>query len=303
MFISEYNERYLKKYSRDISYLEMKEERTPDNKLVDAFIKHIKSNDKLYGNYFGRYKNRKYDIRQLILIIVKVLRLGIPWREIHQLKISEDIYWNTVYKTYKRLLADDIIQKSFEESVKLYLKKKPESKLKIQLTDTSNVSNKLGEECVGRNKTAKNKNITKITLITDSQGIPLDADIHAGNIHDSKIFQDQMTKVGTKFSNANKKRKFLADKGYDSKKIKLLLKNKGYITIIPHNKRNTKDKNKMKQLTTMEKETLQKRVKVEHAFMKIKRYRRLNVRYDRKYETYKGFLLMALIDIIHRCIT
>lgn len=36
--------------------------------------------------------------------------------------------------------------------------------------------------------------------------------------------------------------------------------------------------------------------------MKLKRNRRIDVRYDRLYKTYKGFVLMGILDIIIKAI-
>ena len=70
----------------------------------------------------------------------------------------------------------------------------------------------------------------------------------------------------------------LADKGYDSSNLRSKLIEQKYEPIIAYNKCNTKDINKIKQLTISEKIIYKKRIKVENMFAKIKAYRRLNIR-------------------------
>ena len=51
---------------------------------------------------------------------------------------------------------------------------------------------------------------------------------------------------------------------------------------IPFNKRNTKDKNKIKMLTDEEKKLYKSRINIENTFLKIKKNRRLEIVYEKK---------------------
>ena len=63
--------------------------------------------------------------------------------------------------------------------------------------------------------------------------------MYGGNRNDSFIYQDQIK--NDKFLKNNKNKKyFMADKGYDSKDIKIKMSNMGYINVIPQNKRRFK---------------------------------------------------------------
>jgi len=65
----------------------------------------------------------------------------------------------------------------------------------------------------------------------------------------------------------------MADAGYDSIKLRSKLNNIFYKSIIPFNKRNTKDK--IKTLTYEEKKLNKSRIKIENTFLFLKKYRRL----------------------------
>ena len=62
------------------------------------------------------------------------------------------------------------------------------------------------------------------------------------------------------------KQYFLADKRYDSNKIIKMLNQKGYTPIIPQNKRNIKDKSKLRTLNSQEKKIYKKRIIVENYY-------------------------------------
>lgn len=269
-------------------------------KLCNTIMRYILNNSHLQKKYCSVHKNRKYEIRTLVSIIIEVLKLGLSWRAVGKLRICKNIHWNTVYKSYIKLIDDNIIDKCFNDTVSKYLRTRPVSKLKNQMTDTTVIPNKLGEEKVKRNKAYKGKKITKISLITDNYGVPLDVELYSGNKYDSVIFLEQLQTQNniSKYTNNKKKPNMLADKGYDSKKIRSKLIEKGYTPIIPYNKRNTKDKSKIKHLNDGQKKVYKIRIRIEQTFMKLKRYRRVNVRYDRLCNTYKGFVQLALIEMI-----
>ena len=253
-----------------------------DDLIINAIIESLKKDPKMYKKYISDCLTRKYELKIQLTIIIKVLRLGISWRDINELTIAQNIHWNTVYKTFRRLIDDLIIDKCFNDTVNRYVKNKPASKLKVRMTDTTVIPNKLGEEDIGRNIHYNGKNITKISLITDLNGNPLDANIYSGNKYDSAIYHEQIdeksaieTKLEEKY-----RRILLADKGYDSMKLRNKLIEKGFIPIIPYNRRNTKDPEKIKHLTEKEKMIYKQRIRIEQTFMKLKRNKRINIRYE-----------------------
>ena len=141
-----------------------------DNSLIKTIHGFISKDPKLSDKYLSDSHTRKYSFDLLLQIIIDILHLGLPWRSVNKLSIGSNLHWNTVYKTYMRLLKDKIIDKCFSETVNKYLQTKPITKNKIHMTDTTVIKNKLGEENIGRNINYNGKNITKISLIADSYG-------------------------------------------------------------------------------------------------------------------------------------
>jgi transposase len=76
------------------------------------------------------------------------------------------------------------------------------------------------------------------------------------------------------------------------------LDKKFYKSIIPFNKRNTKDKNKIKVLTNEEKKLYKSRINIENTFLKIKKNRRLETVYEKKSENFLSLIYLSSIKLI-----
>ena len=191
----------------------------------------------------------------------------------------------------------NVITLNYYDLVKKYNKKNLTKSTNVFITDTSIILNKLGTDKVGFNPQIPKHKGSKISLITDSLGIPINSNIFSANIYDSKILNiqlDDLVKNNKKILNNNNI--LLGDSGYDSNEIRNKLKeiNFGRL-LVPRNKRNTKNKNK---LLPVEKNLLKLRINIEHKNAHLKQYKRISIRYDRYYCNYLVFLHLACIDII-----
>jgi len=261
--------------------------------FIDCIINEIKICN-AFKNSFDNYKNkeRKYQMKNILKEIFYILKTGLSWRQ-----YRGPINSNSLYYYYKKLSDNRIFEKTYESIIKQYYAKNKQSKLKYQIIDTTFIRNKLGCENVSLNKYFKNKKCCKLSIITDINGIPISVLVDKGTKHDIKFVEENINKLlivanTRRFKNTEKfKQYFLADKGYVSKELTKKLIEKNYIPIIAR-KRN--DPNKM---TIEEKAIYKKRIKIENTFSKIKQYRRLDTRYERKTSNYKSFLYFALIKI------
>jgi hypothetical protein len=159
----------------------------------------------------------------------------------------------------------------FDDLVKECLNK---NDCKCLLTDTTSINNRNSYEIKGKNPYFKNKKVLKISTITNNKGTPLCIFLHESNEHDSKCFTEDFNKfadnkVISKVIDKHKNRIILiADKGYDSKRITMLLKKYHIKPIIKANKRNTKDKSKIRTFNKKDEKIYKQRLKVEHYFGK-----------------------------------
>lgn len=275
-------------------------EEAENDYIIDVITKRITNDSKLSKSYIEGCTQRRYSFTDILKHIILVLRLNLTWRNVVKLTKSKMSY-GIIYHTYTKLLKDNIINDCFNETVNMYIRENPENKLDIRMTDTSSIINKYGKENVGRNKYYNNKRVTKISLIADKLGTPLDVKIYSGNMYDSKILENHIDEKSVMNNDIDVKYRniMLADKGYDSTQVRKILEDKGYKnSIIDYNKRNTKDQKKIKKLTREERIIYNMRVRIEQTFMKLKRYRRVDERYDRKLNTYEGFVKMGLMKII-----
>lgn len=100
------------------------------------------------------------------------------------------VNWMTVYKTYIKLIKFNILTDTYKKLLSKYLIKTPNKKLqaslvwtafwRVQLTDTSSIINRNGNDKVSFNRYESRKKICKISLITDSDGIPINVAINNG---------------------------------------------------------------------------------------------------------------------------
>ena len=102
------------------------------------------------------------------------------------MRLIENIPYQTVYSVYKRLLYFGISRTTYIDLLHLYLKKFPNRKLKYHYTDTICISNKYGSKHVAYNG-YKKKKCSKISFISEVQGIPINASIHNEKHNDGKI--------------------------------------------------------------------------------------------------------------------
>jgi len=142
----------------------------------------------------------------------------------------------------------------------------------------------------------KNKNCNKVSIITDNKFIPIDIEIYKGNLNDSNILQQQFININNKL---NYSKYFIADKGYCSSKIRNILINKNITPIIPFNIRNTKNINKINKLSIDEKNKYKKRIKIEHIFSNLKSNHKIENRYEKYINNYKGLLYLYFIKKMH----
>ena len=263
-----------------------------DEKIVTTIIKYINSKKDIKRYFDFSYKSQKHKIYDQLVEIIKVIKYGTPWRTI------DKIPWNTVYSTYKRLLKLNIIKETYKELLKQYYKKTPNRKLKIQITDTTCVKNRCGSDFVKYNGYKKMK-CTKVSFITDINGIPISVLVSNGTKCDSRVLLEQLMYNFLIDNNLNDKNKniILADSLYDCKDVIDKLVSLGYTPIIAINKRNTKFK-KIRKLTQKEKEKYKKRIYIEHTNNKFKNHRRCICRYDRFIEAFYGSIYISLIDSV-----
>jgi len=267
-------------------------------------------NSKQFKNiFYNKTSNRKYNINTLIDSIIYILKHGLSYRAFMQMlsiinnsnnNNNNNIifpYYTTIYKFYNKLIKYNIIKITYTKLVNKYINKHKCNKF---LIDSTFITNKLGVDYIGYNKQIPKHKTSKVSLITDINGIPLDIYLSKGNVNDAKIIIHQLDNLLTNINIKNNNNNiFIGDAGYDSNNIrnKLTELNLGYL-IADKNKRNTKNINIINsyKLNDKHKKLLKNRYKIEITNNKLKQYKRINVRYDKLGINY--YIYLAAIKLL-----
>jgi ribosomal protein S16 len=260
--------------------------------IPKLLVKEIKCNKELYKSFNFSHNRQKYILMDYVCAILKVINLGLSWRQSTEIK-GINISWQSLHRVFLQLNKYDIFKNSYIQLLNKYLKRNKKT-LKYINTDTTFIPNKKGIDCKGYNTYYNKKNGTKISVITNSEGVPLNIGCYKGNKHDSIIFMDQIKNIKLdKIKNSY----FLADGAYDTKEIKNLLKNElHYKILIKENKRN--NKNKKEKMTESEIEIYKNRLSIERTFNRIKNNKKIMYRYEKNIINFIGIIYYAYMDII-----
>ena len=205
---------------------------------------------------------------------------------------------NKVDYGYLQLNKYKIFESSYKRMLlSKHLKKTPNKKLTFIMTDTTFIQNKNGNDEIGYNKYYNRKNGTKISIICDSYGIPIDTAFYKGNMNDSKIILNQLNN-NMFINNLSYKGHFLADKGYYSNEILNTLTDKGFKPLIAQNIRNIKNETLIKKMNHDEKSIYKNRSIVERLNAKIKSSKKLQLRYEKDIANYIGFYYLFCLKLL-----
>jgi transposase len=235
---------------------------------------------KIKNTYLRTFPNSKYSLDFIIDEIIYVLQSGVSWRMLRSAINYKTLWWH-----YNNFVNHDVFTKLFNKVKRTYLHKfiNPSNHLFI---DSTIIYNKYGINKIGRNKFYKSKNTTKISLLTDINGVPLSIFFMKGNYHDTTVFEKHIKDVLLIFP--KKEYKIIADKGYSSLKNYTLLEQHGLSHIIPPRKNM-----KLAKTYRYNKNDYLKRIKIEHIFARLKMFKRISQRNDKYLRNFAGFTYLA----------
>ncbi len=221
---------------------------------------------------------KRCDDRYILSGIIWVIKHGASWRQIPEFYGK----WTTIYSRFRRWSILGIFQKilAFFSSKlrKRCIAMIDSSYVKAHRTACSmrsdNKPRKLGRSHGGIT--------SKIHLLCNADGKPMDFIISEGNRHDVKIAPNLIAR--------NKMKCIVADKAYNSKKIRLLLAQRHIEGCIPA-------KSNAKIPIEHDRETYKKRHVIENMFARIKDWKGLALRTNRNAHTFHSFVCIALFTL------
>jgi transposase len=115
-----------------------------------------------------------------------------------------------------------------------------------------------------------------------------------GERHDAPVFEQLMTGGEVKRSGRgrpkSKPRRVAADRSYASRRIRMYLRRRGIRYTIPH-----KSNERHGRKASFDKEIYKLRNVVERLFNRLKQFRRIATRYEKRAQNYKAMLVVASI--------
>ena len=222
-------------------------------------------------------ENNIYDKPNLRLTVEGILyrmRAGVPWRDLPK----EFGSWNNIYKRF-----NDWSFKLKLFSIFHTLAADPD--LEWKMIDGSVI--KAHQHAAGARKTEEKSigksvggNTSKILMVVDSHGNPIDFEITEGQVHD-------ITQATELVERTPESVYVIADKGYDGEYLRWVIEECGSIAVIPR-KENSKIGN-----NDLDQWVYKQRHLVENVFARLKHFRAIATRFDKLKRNYASMLAMA----------
>jgi transposase len=216
----------------------------------------------------------KPSLRQTVVGIYYRLRVGCPWRDLRATFGN----WNAVYKRFNAWSLQEKLMGIFRELV-------VEPDLEWSFIDGSlaKAHQHISGAAYGQ-ETAIGKsvagNTTKIHMFVDACGLPIHFSVTGGEVHDCKEAPALVAKLPLAHYT-------IADKGYDSEPLRIQIREKGSVPIIPRKQNSTIGNDEMDW-------RLHKyRHLVENGFARLKHFRAIATRYHKLKRNYASLIALA----------
>lgn len=145
---------------------------------------------------------------------------------------------------------------------------------------------------------------TKIHLLSDSNGVPLDATLTPGQTHESTQAEAVLEQVAIPRASGRvrrRPRRLAADRAYDVQRIRHWLRQRGISPVIPPKRRN--GKRKRGRPVTYNPEHYRRRSTIEQCVGWLKECRAVATRYEKLALNYLGLVKLASIERYLRLLT
>lgn len=214
--------------------------------------------------------------------IIQVLVLGIPWYRIFDCGCS----FMSCYRYFTELQRRGVFKHHFLEL------SQAKTTILECASDTNTIKSYRFQGQVGWDGRHK-VNGTKISLLTDRNGLPADAIIATAKRHDGSFVDEHI-----KNTDGRRKKVLNLDKIYVSLERRRLCRQKGIK--INMETRDGDYTRKRGPKFSFDKEKYQVRFKVERTFAWIENFKRVKYRVDRNISSYRAFVYLSLIIILIR---
>ena len=213
----------------------------------------------------------------MIEAMVYVLRTGIPWRDLP----GRFGPWSSVYTRWRRWCQCGLWDKMLAVLARRAtgtLRFLDASHIKVH-QDASNPAGGQQNQAIGRTKGGLN---TKLTAWVDGRGRAVAVHLAPGQRADVRAVQEAAWPRGLRG------KRVVADKGYDSDGLRVLVGRRGGHTCIPPRARRHHP-------AAWHRGYYRRRHRVENFFQRVKRHRRIGTRYDKRDLYFLSFVHLSVI--------
>lgn len=220
----------------------------------------------------------KPDLRMTVEAIFYRIRTGCPWRDLPD-QFGD---WN---KIYKRFNAWSIAGK-WIKIFKILVVNPDLKRLFIDGSYAKAHQHSAGaasgcDEAIGKSRSG---NTSKIHLVVEASGLPIEFKITGGQVNDCTVAPELIARVP-------QAEVIIADKGYDSERIREVIEAQGARSVIPR-KCNSRKGN-----ADLDRDLYCCRHLVENTFARLKIYRAVASRFDKLKRNYESVVAMACMII------
>ena len=205
-------------------------------------------------------------------VLFKVLRTGMQWRE-----INASVHYTVILKRFHKWNDLGVFKAAYCKLLKTYKKL---NKIERYCIDSTYNKNKYcSRKHTGKNHTDRGRQALKTSVICDQNKIVHSIDIREGNRNDVILMEPLLANPMLALTKGTE---LYADRGYNSRRNSEVCKQYGL-----------RDRIFRKKTKTVRREN-SKRVRVEHVFADLQKYRRLLNVFDKSKFSFYGFIILAL---------
>lgn len=201
-----------------------------------------------------------------------VLKSGMPWRYI------KAIDFRTAHRHFIRWARIGVFEAAYHKLLGLSKRRRKDGT--FLALDTTFVKNVFGIDVVGRNRTDRGRQATKVVALVDNRGLPHRLGFVPANVSDHRVVQSIIP-----FPKSTGRTRVYADKGFDSERFRTTLRDAGFEPRV----------GKRGQITPKWWE--RRRRVVERFFAALDKCRRLILRYDKTIHAYAAWTWLASIRL------
>ena len=219
----------------------------------------------------------KLELREFVEAVLYVGRTGIPWRDLPACFGAWDALYNR-FRRWEKAGVWESLWRALQVSKSTSAQRLFVDSTVVRAHQHAAGGRVRGARAVGRSRGGFG---TKIHLVAADERTALGVVITPGQSHDAPVFEAVMCELPDETA----AEVVVADRGYDSDKIRADLKGAGFQAVIPP-KRNRKIR------LDFDREVYKEREKAERLMSRTKRLRRVATRYDKL-----GHVFLAMVHI------